>query len=484
MESNRRPSASSVLSVVPSFLGWKPQEAWCAHVIRSEEPVKGTEVPSNAAMGVGRQKWPGARVATRCRDGHRALDDGKYIWRVLRSLSLSLLLLGCSAPEVDLPSVSTADSAGVTTVRVHRLDDLDLPTWEANLVFSTASSDSLLLGQFAVALFLPDGSLLVGSGVDLFQLDTDGTLLRRIGRAGDGPGEFRGIGRLLITEDSLIAVSEAWSGPGRMTVMRPDGSMARYIARLGGAVSPAAREPVALLGRGVILSTYGQFMPNRGEVPGIPSGELERDPMPLFVHDSTGMIRDTLGSWLGLERARLLMEGHTVRITVPFARSVVHDGRGGVAVIGPTDSLDLSVYDAGRLTLRITGSAPHRPVTPEHLEEWRGVMQTWNGSDGLIFLDLMRNAPRVPELPAVGAVVVDDQRNLWVGGYASAGDTIRTWTVFSREGVPLARLDLSAVTDPVFHGPHELLDVQGDRLAVLRPGEDGEAIIEVWQLRR
>ncbi len=400
------------------------------------------------------------------------------------SLTFLSLLLGCGEPAVDPPSVSTADSAGVTIVSVHRLDDLDLPVWKSEVVFSTGSSDSLLLKQFAVALFLPDGSLLVGSGVDLFQLDANGALRRRIGRAGDGPGEFRGIGRLLITEDSLIAVSEAWFGSGRMTVLRPDGSVAQYIARLGGAVSTTGREPIAILGRGVILSTFGQFMPNRGELPGVVSGELERDPMPLFVHDSTGTIRDTLGSWLGLERARLLQDGHTVRTTVPFARSVVHDGRGGIAVIGPTDSLDLSVYDGGRLALRITGTAPHRPVTPKHLEGWRAVMRTWNGSDGQIFLDLMKNAPRVPELPAVGAVVVDDQGNLWVGGYALVGDTVRTWTVFSREGVPLGRIDLPAVTDPVFHGPHELLDVQGDRLAVLRPGEDGEAIIEVWQVRR
>ncbi len=387
------------------------------------------------------------------------------------------LLLGCGAPAVDPPSVSTADSAGVKIVHIHRPDDLDLPAWESEVVFSTASSDSVFLGQFPVALFLPDGSLLVGSRVDLFQLGADGTLLRRIGRAGDGPGEFRGIGRLMITEDSLIAVSEAWRG--RLTVLRPDGSVARYIARLGGTESGTEREPIAVTGRGVVLSTFGQFRPNRGDLPGIPSGELERDPMSLFVHDSTGTIRDTLGSWLGLERARISQDGHTNRLTVPFARSVVHDGQGGALVIGPTDSLDLSVYDRGRLALRITGSAPHRPVTPDRLQAWRAVMEHWNGRDGPYILDLLRNAPQVPELPAVGAVVVDDQRNLWVGGYVSAGDTVRTWTVFSREGVPVGRIGLPAVTDPVFHGPHELLDVQGDRLAVLRVLEDGESFIEV-----
>jgi hypothetical protein len=48
----------------------------------------------------------------------------------------------------------------------------------------------------------------------------------------------------------------------------------------------------------------------------------------------------------------------------------------------------------------------------------------------------------------------------------------------------LGQLDLPALADPWLPGLVELLDVAGDRLALLRITESGEAVVEVRGIQR
>lgn len=68
----------------------------------------------------------------------------------------------------------------------------------------------------------------------------DGTFLRRLGKAGAGPGEFRSIRRVLLGPGDSIYVSD-W-GLGRLTVYAPDLSLAR--------VQSLAYPPSLILGDG------------------------------------------------------------------------------------------------------------------------------------------------------------------------------------------------------------------------------------------
>jgi len=79
-----------------------------------------------------------------------------------------------------------------------------------------------------------------------------------------------------------------------------------------------------------------------------------------IAYDSAGKMIDSLGLWRGLERTLLSPGG---RIPVPFARFVAYDARGATLVIGPTDSVDVSVFDGTRLISRFTARMPGRQPT-------------------------------------------------------------------------------------------------------------------------
>jgi hypothetical protein len=348
------------------------------------------------------------------------------------------------------------------------------------LVFSTEHDDSLGLWADTQAAFTPTQSLLVTGPNEVFRFDSSGHLAGQLGREGDGPGEFRNPFQLRVGADSSVLVGDR---TGRITQFRITGEVTRVIPRLH---SPASIEldPISGLADGRLLVTYWQQRPNRGGHPGITAGSIERDSAPLMVYDSVGHPIGGLGLWQGLERAEVQLEGEAARLPVPFARSVVYDGRGDRTVIGPSDSVDFSVYVGINLVLRLIGPAEASPPRAEAVDRWeRAVLEAYPDV-APTYLRAIRPAAPVSSVPALGGVLVDDQGNIWVGAYATAQQPTRRWWIFSDRGVALGQLDLPTLTDPLLPGRVELLDVAGDRLALLRVTESGEHIVEVRVIQR
>ncbi|MEZ4413942.1 MAG: hypothetical protein R2910_13215 [Gemmatimonadales bacterium] len=388
-------------------------------------------------------------------------------------LVLLIALSGCTDRDKATAAVTRRDSADVTIAHLAALNTDALPAWSSTPLYSTTTHDTLQLAGTVTAVFAPDSSLAIGSASDLLSLSPDGHTLRRLGRQGSGPGEYRGILRVGIAEDSTLFVADY---SGRITHLTADGRVLGIIPRLEAGSSRRELDVLGWLGSGRVVATWWQQRPNRGDIVGLPSGNVERDPVPLLVYDSTGQLIDSLGLWRGLERA-LVPPGS--RFPIPFARSVVYDARGSTIAIGPTDSLDVSLFQGTQLTLRLTGSGHQTAPTEADVSAWRQGISDDFGEMASVILEAMQDAPKLDRLPAVGALVVDDQRNIWVGEYVTPGTKERRWTVISPTGVPVATMVLPAAPEAFMPGRSEILDAYGDRLALLRMSEDGELSIEV-----
>jgi hypothetical protein len=367
----------------------------------------------------------------------------------------------------------------VPTIRLSARELDAAPRWQAPVEYSTAGHDSLRPWPFAAAAFGPDTSLIVGAGGELFSLAPGGQALRRLGRQGDGPGEYRTVFRIIPAADSALLVADL---NGRVTRIRPDGSVLGVIPRLEAGGSGRESEPVAWLGPDRIVATWWQQRPNRGALEGLPAGDFERDPVPLLVFDSTGLRVDSLGAWAGLERVVVPQSGGMSRIPPAFARSTVHDARGEALAIGATDSVDVTLLRDGRPVLRLLVAGKAELPSRALESAWRRGVVEELGDDGEVVILALAAAPRVPELPRVGALVVDDELNLWVGGYVPPGGTVRRWTVFSPAGEPIGQLDLPAMVEAFLPGRSEILDVYRGRLALLRESGAGERFIEVRRM--
>lgn len=390
-----------------------------------------------------------------------------------------LMAAACSRPGA-VPTAGVTDSAGVRIVRLADLDQEVFPAWSSRLVFSTESQDSLRLGPNVDAGFTPDSSLWVTAGPEVVVLDRLDRLQRRVGRSGDGPGEFRLAFRLGISADGTPFVSDF---SGRLSQFAADGRLTRSIASLarGG---DAQVDPISMLADGRLLATTWQQRPNKAAAPGVPVGTIVRDSAPLMVLDSAGRLIERLGLWAGAERALLDVGGEPGFLLLPFSRTALYDGRGAMAVVGSTDSLDLSLFEGTKLALRLIAPSRTGPPTSPQVADWERALRQEDSSLAKTYLRAVASAPRVARLPAVGGLVVDAAGNIWVGSYPTRQAAPRLWRVFSRTGQPLGQLELPTVFNLLMPGSAELLDVSGDRVAVRRVTASGENVVEVRAIVR
>jgi hypothetical protein len=376
--------------------------------------------------------------------------------------------------------MSVTDSAGVTIVRIPDLQSMPFPVWRSRLVYSTDALDTLELGPSPQAVFLGDSSLVVGGGPDLYLVSIAGHLLRKLGRRGEGPGEFEHIGVVKLTDDGSVVVGDL--ATGRTTVMLESGKVLRTVRRLDGADKGREVELVTALADGRLISTFWQDRPNRGDLEGVQVGNHERDPVPLVLHDSLGARVGQLGQWLGLERARVPLGGETARLPLTHARSVMYASRKDVTVISPTDSLDLSIFVGTALRVRMISVPSGQPPSRAQVEASRRAVLDWDKDVGTQLLSAMSGAPTVPALPSIGPLAVDSRGNIWIGSYVPPGESLRHWRIIAPLGHPVGSIELPAIVDPILPGRSEILDVYGELLALVVRYDD-RFVVEIRRIK-
>ena len=385
--------------------------------------------------------------------------------------------------------VAVADSAGVSIATIPNLHALDLPELSLTLLHSTV--DDLDLVEVVGAVLLPDSSLVVAdkAAPNLSFLRPDGSLRARVGREGEGPGEYIDISRIGITDDgSLFAYDRALR---RFTFLDREGGVIG-VRRSGCTVATGEVVPLA--------DVSGQaFIGVLETRPDLPPG-VQRGPLFLVACAGTEGSFDTLGEWAGKERYVTSNQW----IAVGFGRTALYDGRGDHTVVGTNDSLDLTLYEGTDVRTRVRGGSSMRMVTSQEREEWTD-----------LYLDMFPEVVRADRrrrleqsdvrdaYPAFGSIKVDAGGRIWIGDYAKLSAEQRLWTVLGADGMPIGSVRLPVfrpdwlqiregsitgralvewevtIPSPV----HELLDIAGDRIVVLRKDELGREFVEVYEVR-
>ena len=372
------------------------------------------------------------------------------------AIVLAVSLVACEAAETRHASpVTVSDSGDVVVVRVGPLVGIRAPEWKLDRRFTTSRTGAEFF-RVSAARLLNDGRVVVGDGGngEVSILDAQGRLLARIGRSGDGPGEFRGISAIHPSHSGFSVYDPRL---GRWTHFTADGEVI--------ATEPM-RPPnpiVDLLpltpadGSGV-LAVYGSMRRFARE-------GIRRDTTPLLHYDEAAAAPDTLSFWASDEWSYSPSRAGTSRTYVGFGRALAAFGRDSLAVLGETDSLNITVFGSdGSVRIRISGGGPRRPTTEEDGQRWRELTAASLGASAPDDLrERFETAPFHASYPAFDDAVIDDIGRVWLGATAELQARERVWVVFGADGLPVGRIELPRDV--------EVLDVADGKL-LLRETDD------------
>lgn len=407
----------------------------------------------------------------------------KPVVRLLFFPTLTLLFSACGSSNEIAPSAIQWDSAGIVIVENPPEMALNAGGWlvEPGPFLSIGAIDGpegTFLDDVTGAHRLPDGHVVVlNAGTQEIRVyDNTGTLLKTIGRDGEGPGEFRYLSLGGVLPGDTLVVMDAMLR--RMSIVHPEAGVVRS-ARLDPDVAANANAWGVFDNRTVLFGRGGQTAESEG---------VYRQPETYRVSDLEGTLAGVLGEKPGVEANHIPMESYTtgepVIITrqLYFARKGIPVAVGDRFYFGSQDKFEIEAMDPYGTILRLIrvpvdpvpltreiwdSYVEHRIETiardPDHERRMRRSME--QDSQAL-----------PPTFPAHGELEVDALNHLWVEEYRIPGDNTHTWSVFDREGVRLAR-----VTLPV---PMEVLEVGGDYVMGLVKDEMDVEYVRLFRLRR
>jgi hypothetical protein len=293
----------------------------------------------------------------------------------------------------------------------------------------------------------------------------DGRVQRRVGREGDGPGEFRSFAALsILPGDSLFVYDTELR---RATVFRPHSAEVAYTFRLGGEdyAFPSLLRPV-----GGTRTLVGLFRTAMGDPRG---AETQRRDV-VRVYNADGSLRRD--SVLTLpEPERLEMDADQVHgfFFPRFARRELVDvGPDGRVYSAWSDAPRVEVYDvdgrpAGTFTARV--DARPLPLTEGDLDSAATLMIQPPFTRGAIVQALRE---RWSTWPLLEGLLVDDRSRVWLK--QRTGPAATTWMAFLQTGERVGSVSLPANVHPRL--------IRGDRVYAAVVDEVDVPTLVVYQL--
>jgi hypothetical protein len=400
-----------------------------------------------------------------------------------RRFLLLLAVAACRDAEPMVDAVTVTDSAGV------RIVASTSPAWGSGAGWRIDTVPELVIGDAAtlpsVLLVGVTGVQQLDGGVLVVSLDDDKTVrwfsrdgkeLRRVGQAGDGPGQYRNVALVGTLADSVVV----WDGQlDRATVLTPEGTTARTFRPVFPDTAPAFGMAVSGTFRDGRLLLAGRI----GAQSALPGG-LRRDTIPLAVADRDGRLQQVLVRVLSHENVIVTGPGFVTMLPRPFGpRTViatdgtsllVSDGQRDEVIRYQLDGSPSSIYrlDRPRRLIALSEVEQQRRRLAQQVEQLPEVIGQ-AGADEMA-------AVGVPTVyPAHDRILVDGTGAIWLREDIGPGRSVvegHHWDVLDGEGRWLGR-----VTTPA---RLELYQVTRDRVIGVWRDENDVEHLRVHRLSR
>ena len=376
-----------------------------------------------------------------------------------------------------------SDSAGVTIAESPGFPEPGAGGWALGqtptLSIGSLEGDTLYeLYQVTGAVELSEGRIALTTNGDrrVRIFGPEGAFLDGFGREGEGPGEFRDIKVMgMVGLDTLVLLD---GRQRRVSRFHPE------VGFLGQTLLPdeagVAMHSNGMFGDGSIV--FGGLVNwSRGE--DTPTAGYERLTNPYYSVSLDGSGITHFGEFPGTEvswtTSQVNGRSSLGAAFVHFGKSPRAMARGRRLVLGTRDRYEVNVFDpSGQLVRIVRIQVPPVPVTEAHLD---GLLEEWlarlpSSDMAPAFRAGFRDTPHAETLPAFEDLLLDSEGCLWVEDIHIPGDTLRSWTVFDEEGVPLTRLSLP--TD------NRVLDIGEDFVLAVFSDEFGVEYLRSYPLTR
>ena len=351
-----------------------------------------------------------------------------------RVVLLTLLLAAACTSDRPSTAFELRDSAGV------RIATSGGPAWNAQDAWqveatpaadigATEGDSTAELSDVSGIERLSDGRIVIGNGDthDLRFYDSTGHFLRRVGGAGEGPGEFRSLGRLFLLPGDTIVVNDVRLR--RLTVFDSAGRLIRTIKLAAGAQA----DPIVLLTDRTLLARPG-FLIRYGE------NGVRRDSAWIVRYDLQGALLDTVGRFIAGENFVYSEGKQSLGGPLPYGKDSYYAARKGGFYFGSGDAPEVHAYDLqGRLTAIVRFNRPLAAITDAHIAELRlpddSASAQWNR--------VVASLKFPKQFPAYAGMLRDANANLWLKDYGWPPDeTAEIWQVFDANSRWLGALDM------------------------------------------
>lgn len=404
-----------------------------------------------------------------CRTGHRDRPRGPVstCHLLLPAVALAAILTAACDSAARSPGPATTVSGGVQVVSSDPFssDAICRAGAEPMLTIGDESGndENLWFSTIRGLGLLSDGSVAAidRSSEEIRVFGPDGRHLVSMGRAGEGPGEFRSAWLLWVLPGDTLWVGDY--RPWRYNVFTRDGQFVRAVQMTP--VYPNPSRAGGVLRNGISVNTSTTYLAR--------SNFTVPDTLVVEAHDTNGQLVATVA------RVPNRVEGMTAKselanltLTPLFSASATADAIGNTVAVGHGRDPEVRLFDAElRLQRIVRWSEPSRDVTSADVNTWRdSYVASRGGRDSEQWGPLHEatvdvDRPVADVFPAFSSFMLGTDGRLWVAPYRRPGQEPRRWMAFEPDGTFSCHLERVPMGISEI-GADYVLGVQSDELGV------------------